>query len=106
MSTITPDAGAKSESQRDSLRLRWQSWLMHSETAPTSRPLAIVSGGSRGLGLETARGLAAAGFDLALIAKDAQRLEGARQSLLSEFAATFFDPYFLMNGSDFVALHP
>ena len=88
MSTITPDAGAKSESQRDSLRLRWQSWLMHSETAPTSRSLAIVSGGSRGLGLETARGLAAAGFDLALIAKDAQRLESARQSLLSEFAAT------------------
>ena len=88
MSTITPDAGAKSESQRDSLRLRWQSWLMHSETAPTSRPLAIVSGGSRGLGLETARGLAAAGFDLALIAKDPQRLESARQSLLNEFAAT------------------
>ena len=88
MSTITPGASVKSESQRDSLRLRWQSWLMHSETAPTSRPLAIVSGGSRGLGLETARGLAAAGFDLALIAKDAQRLEGARQSLLSEFAAT------------------
>ena len=88
MSTITQDAGAKSESQRDSLRLRWQSWLMHSETAPTSRPLAIVSGASRGLGLETARGLSAAGFDLALIAKDAQRLESARQSLLSEFAAT------------------
>jgi len=61
---------------------------MHSETAPTSRPLAIVSGASRGLGLETARGLSAAGFDLALIAKDAQRLESARQSLLSEFAAT------------------
>ena len=61
---------------------------MHSEASSNSRPLAIVSGGSRGLGLETARGLAAAGFDLALIAKDAQRLEGARQSLLSEFAAT------------------
>ena len=61
---------------------------MHSETASTSRPLAIVSGGSRGLGLETARGLAAAGFDLALIARDQQRLEGARQSLLSEFEAT------------------
>jgi NAD(P)-dependent dehydrogenase (short-subunit alcohol dehydrogenase family) len=61
---------------------------MHSETASTSRPLAIVSGGSRGLGLETARGLAAAGFDLALIARDQQRLEGARQSLLSEFGAT------------------
>jgi NAD(P)-dependent dehydrogenase (short-subunit alcohol dehydrogenase family) len=51
------------------------------------RPLAIVSGGSRGLGFETARGLAAAGFDLALIAKDSARLESARQSLLSEFAA-------------------
>ena len=61
---------------------------MHSETAPISRPLAIVSGGSRGLGLETARGLAAAGFDLALIAKDEQRLDSVRQSLLSEFAAT------------------
>jgi len=52
------------------------------------RPLAIISGGSRGLGFETARGLAAAGFDLALIAKDAQRLESARQSLLGEFASS------------------
>jgi len=52
------------------------------------RPLAIISGGSRGLGFETARGLAAAGFDLALIAKDVQRLENARQSLTSEFATT------------------
>ncbi len=61
---------------------------MHLENAPTSRPLAIVSGGSRGLGFATARALAAKGFDLALIAKDPQRLESARQSLLSEFAAT------------------
>jgi len=52
------------------------------------RPLAIISGGSRGLGYETARGLAAAGFDLALIAKDLQRLDSARESLLSEFATT------------------
>jgi NAD(P)-dependent dehydrogenase (short-subunit alcohol dehydrogenase family) len=52
------------------------------------RPLAIISGGSRGLGFETARGLAAAGFDLALIAKDQTRLESARQSLITEFAAT------------------
>ena len=51
-----------------------------------ARPLAIISGGSRGLGFESARGLAAAGFDLALIAKDQTRLEGARQSLLNEFA--------------------
>jgi len=47
-----------------------------------------VSGGSRGLGFATAQGLAADGFDLALIAKDPQRLESAHQSLLSEFAAT------------------
>jgi len=52
------------------------------------RPLAIISGGSRGLGYETARGLAAAGFDLALIAKDLQRLDSARESLLGEFATT------------------
>ena len=53
-----------------------------------ARPLAMISGGSRGLGYESARGLAAAGFDLALIAKDQERLESARQSLLSEFANT------------------
>jgi NAD(P)-dependent dehydrogenase (short-subunit alcohol dehydrogenase family) len=52
------------------------------------RPLAIISGGSRGLGYESARGLAAAGFDLALIAKDLQRLQSARESLLGEFATT------------------
>jgi NAD(P)-dependent dehydrogenase (short-subunit alcohol dehydrogenase family) len=52
------------------------------------RPLAIISGGSRGLGFESARGLAAAGFDLALVARDAQRLEGARQSLLDEYNAS------------------
>jgi len=52
------------------------------------RPLAIISGGSRGLGFETARGLATAGFDLALIAKDLQRLQSARESLLGEFATT------------------
>lgn len=51
------------------------------------RPLAIISGGSRGLGYESARGLSSAGFDLALIAKDQTRLDGARQSLLTEFAA-------------------
>ena len=50
------------------------------------RPLAIISGGSRGLGFESACGLAATGFDLALIAKDQERLESARQSLLNEFA--------------------
>ena len=52
------------------------------------RPLAIVSGGSRGLGYETARGLAARGYDLALIAKDADRLNAAREELIAEFSPT------------------
>ena len=61
------------------------------------RPLAIVSGGSRGLGFETARGLAARGYDLALIAKDSARFSAAKDSarlsaakdqILSELSAT------------------
>jgi NAD(P)-dependent dehydrogenase (short-subunit alcohol dehydrogenase family) len=52
------------------------------------RPLAIVSGGSRGLGFETARGLAARGYDLALIAKDPARLNSAREQILAEFSAS------------------
>lgn len=47
--------------------------------------LAVVSGASRGLGFESARGLSAAGFDLALVAKDADRLEEAAAKLGSEF---------------------
>ena len=45
------------------------------------RPLAIVTGASRGLGFETATALAARGFDLALIAKDRDRLEAAAQTI-------------------------
>ena len=52
------------------------------------RPLAIVSGGSRGLGYETARGLAARGYDLALIAKDPARLNSAREELIAEYSPT------------------
>jgi short-subunit dehydrogenase len=52
------------------------------------RPLAIVGGGSRGLGFETARGLAARGYDLALIAKDPARLNSAREELIAEYSAT------------------
>ena len=52
------------------------------------RPLAIVSGGSRGLGFETARGLAARGYDLALIAKDPARLNSAREELIADYSPT------------------
>ena len=61
---------------------------MNSALPSSSRPLAIVSGGSRGLGYETARGLAARGYDLALIAKDAARLSAAKDQLLAEFSAS------------------
>ena len=50
-----------------------------------TNPLAIVTGGSRGLGFETARGLAKAGFDLLLIARDAARLEDSTKKLAVEF---------------------
>ena len=46
-------------------------------SSQSTRPLAIITGGSRGLGLEVATALTLQGFDLALIAKDEQRLESA-----------------------------
>ena len=51
----------------------------------TTAPLAIISGGSRGLGFEVARGLAAQGYQLALIAKDPARLAAAQSALGGEF---------------------
>jgi NAD(P)-dependent dehydrogenase (short-subunit alcohol dehydrogenase family) len=50
-------------------------------SSENTRPLAIITGGSRGLGLEVAKALSLQGFDLALIAKDAQRLEEAAAQL-------------------------
>lgn len=46
-----------------------------------TRPLAIITGGSRGLGYEVARALALRGFDLALIAKDGARLATSAQTI-------------------------
>jgi NAD(P)-dependent dehydrogenase (short-subunit alcohol dehydrogenase family) len=50
-------------------------------SSENTRPLAIITGGSRGLGLEVAKALSLQGFDLALIAKDGQRLEEAAAQL-------------------------
>jgi NAD(P)-dependent dehydrogenase (short-subunit alcohol dehydrogenase family) len=55
-----------------------------SEQSPAA-PHAIITGGSRGLGFEVARGLAAQGYHLSLIAKDPQGLELAREKLVGEF---------------------
>lgn len=44
-------------------------------------PVALITGGSRGLGFETAKALAAAGFELILLAKDPNRLQSAAEAL-------------------------
>ena len=46
--------------------------------------LALVTGGSRGLGFETAKELRSQSFDLILIAKDSERLSAARETLLAD----------------------
>lgn len=58
---------------------------MTTNPAASSAPTAVITGGSRGLGFEVARGLAAQGYHLALIAKDMQRLNEAAAKLSSEF---------------------
>ena len=45
------------------------------------RKLALVTGGSRGLGFETAKALRTQGFDLILVAKSSENLERASQLL-------------------------
>ncbi|MFM1951422.1 MAG: hypothetical protein RJA33_216 [Actinomycetota bacterium] len=45
------------------------------------RKLALITGGSRGLGFETAKALRTQGFDLILVAKSSENLERASQSL-------------------------
>ena len=50
----------------------------------SGRQLALVTGGSRGLGFETAKALRAQGFDLILVAKDGDRLESAAASLRAD----------------------
>lgn len=56
-------------------------------------PIAIVTGASRGLGFENAKGLAALGYDLVMIAKDASRLSEAQQNLKQEFPDRHFSTH-------------
>ena len=55
--------------------------------------LAVVTGASRGLGFESAKALASAGFDLAMIAKDPSRLNLAQQKLSESFPNQKFTVY-------------
>jgi NAD(P)-dependent dehydrogenase (short-subunit alcohol dehydrogenase family) len=56
-------------------------------------PTAIVTGASRGLGFENAKGLAALGYEIVLVAKDQSRLSAAQQSLHSDFPDQKFWSY-------------
>ena len=56
-------------------------------------PTAIVTGASRGLGFENAKGLAARGYDIVMVAKDQSRLSAVQQSLLSDFPDQKFWSY-------------
>jgi len=68
-------------------------------SSESTRPLAVITGGSRGLGFEVAKALTLQGFDIALIAKDAQRLEEAAAQLrvgaahISTFACDLEQPH-------------
>lgn len=57
-------------------------------TSAQPHPVAIITGGSRGLGFEVARGLAARGYEIALIARDTDRLTTASNALRTEFPQT------------------
>lgn len=52
-------------------------------TGGTKAPVALISGGSSGIGLEVARLLRQRGFDLHIAARDPARLERARDDLLA-----------------------
>ena len=58
-----------------------------------ARSLALVTGGSRGLGFETAKALRKQGFDLILIAKDSARLSQAKANLLADGSPQSVDAY-------------
>ena len=55
--------------------------------------LAVVTGASRGLGFENAKGLAALGYDIVMIAKDQSRLWLAQQSLQRHHPNQHFTTY-------------
>ncbi len=58
-----------------------------------AKQVALVTGGSRGLGFETAKALRSQGFDLILVAKDPARLESAATSLRSDGRAESITTY-------------
>lgn len=58
-----------------------------------SQPLAVISGGSRGLGLLVAKELAQRGYNLALLARTSAELQDAAQQISQEFPQQEVLPY-------------
>src|SRR5260370_26642951 len=52
------------------------------------RPVVLVTGGSRGIGLALSRGFAARGHDLILVARDADRLQRAATAIAAAHAVS------------------
>ena len=57
-------------------------------SAQGSRPLALITGGSAGIGLALARCFARDGYDLALVARDPRKLEDAARDLHAAFGGS------------------
>jgi NAD(P)-dependent dehydrogenase (short-subunit alcohol dehydrogenase family) len=72
----------------------WDSFSMNQpEQIHPGRKLALITGGSRGLGFESAKALRHQGFDLILVAKDAERLNNAKSALIADGAPSTVETY-------------
>ncbi len=54
-------------------------------STPTPKKIALITGGSKGIGLAIAKGFATQGYSLKLVARDAASLEEAKNMLAREF---------------------
>ncbi len=55
------------------------------------KKVALITGANSGVGLATAKGLAAAGFDLILLVRSVQKAEATQKEILQEFPNTKID---------------